>query len=373
MGKPQKPHGLPMPPQSFTAFSGARRAPRSRHRSFFCAFTMIFSDFIYLAVGLVMLVGLIGGSEKVVDHCVALMKQKGVSGGVLGLTVISIGTSLPEILTHIIASANIVTGQLTMDVASATVLGTNIGSDIVQQNLLVGVVALAGALRVSKRFLLRDMSALIGAAAMVWLLGLDGGLSRPEGAALVVAYGMYLAMVYFQRDQQTADDVEAAEADEELTRAAPAIHWTWIIGGLLVVVTCGHFALEAVDHFVQRFGLGGSLLGVAVIGVATALPELSTAIASVRRGQAGLSAGTLVGSNITNPLLAIGLGAVISTYTVPRVVIVYDLPVKVATAVMILLFFLRGRRLFRYQAILLIACYFAYLIVRFVLFPKDVF
>lgn len=316
------------------------------------------------------LAGLIAAAEKVVSHSVRVIEQKGISGGVLGLTVISIGTSLPEILTHVLASVNILTGELSRDVASATVLGMNIGSDIVQQTLLIGVVALFAAVRVTDTFLKRDFTALIAAALLLWLAALDGELSRVEAGILVAAYAGYLALLIMQRETATA----AVETESEEVEPAPTwVHAMWIGGGLLVVVVCGHFALQAVNHFVERYELSGSLIGVTVIGISTALPELSTALSSVRRKQHGLSLGTLVGSNITNPTLAIGIGALIAPYSVPQTVIVYDLPVKVFMAAIMLGLFVRDRRLSRAEAMLLVAAYFGYLAGRMYWFSVDVF
>lgn len=320
-----------------------------------------------ILLGLLSLAILIAGSEKVVRHAVTLMKQRGISGSFIGLAVISIGTSLPEVLTHVVASADILSGQIDPDVAAATVLGTNVGSDIAQQNLLVGIVALAGLLTFTKTLLYRDFGIMIGVATLVLAFGWNGWMSRIEGAVLVVGYGVYLALVYRQRSRN--DVAEAAETGGETEAWRD---WAWIVGGLVAIVIAGHFVLQAAEHLVARAGLAGSLIGVAVIGLATSLPELSTALASIRRGQSELSVGTLVGSNITNPMLALGLGMLISGYSVPTAIVEFDLPVKIGTAILIFVFLLSGRRLSRLESIILIGIYIAYLATRMWLYPEDV-
>jgi len=243
------------------------------------------------------LVGLVGGSEVVIRHCIRLMKERGLSGGFLGLTVISVATSLPELITHVVASLDILAGRLDARVASATVIGMSIGSDVVQQTLILGLVGCIGVLTPTRGNRWRDLPVLIGVAVAFWLAGLDGQLSRLEGAGFVAAYAGYLAWLYRER---RAEEPMERELDEPGKRTAAWKHALWIAGGLGVIVTAGHFMLGSVDHFVRTFGLGGSLLGVFLIGISTTLPELCTAITAMRRREASLSIGTLIGTNITN-------------------------------------------------------------------------
>ncbi|HXV63195.1 MAG TPA: ATP-binding protein [Vicinamibacteria bacterium] len=321
-------------------------------------------------LGLLSLAVLIGGSEKIVSHAAILMEQRGISGSFIGLAIISIGTSLPEILTHVIASTDILAGRIDPDVAAATVLGTNVGSDIAQQNLLIGIVALAGALTFTKTLLYRDFGIMIGVAALVLAFGWNGWLSRAQGAVLMAGYLVYLVVIYRSPSRdEAAEQVPPPETD---SRTDAWRHWTWIVGGLCAIVLAGHFVLQVAEHLVKRFELGGSLIGVSVIGLSTSLPELSTALASIRKGRSELSVGTLVGSNITNPMLALGLGMLISGYSVPDVVLEFDLPVKIGTAIVIFTFLLSGRRLSKLESVILIGMYVSYLASRMWLYPDDV-
>lgn len=331
------------------------------------------TDVYWAIAGLVGLVGLIAGAERVVEHAAGLMRQRGLSGGFIGLTVISVGTSLPEMLAHVVASVGITYGWRDMNVASATVLGMNVGSDIAQQTLLIGAVGLVGAVYVSRSFLRRDFVALVAAALFVWLMSMDGSISRIDGAILIVAYGSYLVLVYRQR--RVGDEVDklvAAESDEQVLPTWMRL--SWIIGGLLVIVLCGEVVLRSVERIVKDLDIGGSLIGVVIIGLATSVPELATAVTAIRKKQTGLSIGTLIGSNITNPTLGIGLGAVISSYTLPTAVLWYDMPVKVATGALILGSFVWDERLTKWESVTLLAIYVAYIAVRGWMFPgADVY
>jgi len=123
---------------------------------------------------------------------------------------------------------------------------------------------------------------------------------------------------------------------------------------------------------VTATGIGGSLIGVIVLGTASAMPELITALSGVKNGAHGISLGTLVGSNITNPLVAIGLGALISTFWVPRPVLAWDLPWEAVTGAILwaILWFTKGR-LNRVGAIYLIVLYAVYIVSRAVFFAVD--
>jgi cation:H+ antiporter len=129
--------------------------------------------------------------------------------------------------------------------------------------------------------------------------------------------------------------------------------------------------LDAASRLVAQLPVSASLFGVVILGVCAALPELMTALVAVFRGEKEISAGILIGSNITNPLLSAGLGAAISGYSVPAVAVWYDLPVKFATGGLLFVFLRRGARLGRGEAWILIVTYFAYLLLRGTLFPRD--
>jgi len=128
----------------------------------------------------------------------------------------------------------------------------------------------------------------------------------------------------------------------------------------------------AAERLVEMLPLSASFFGVLFLGMATALPELSTALVSISKGEKGLSAGVLIGSNVTNPLLGIGTGAMISQYSVPNVVTLYDLPVKILTAVVLYVFLLYQENLTRREALTLIVMFLLYLVARSRLFPEDV-
>ena len=129
--------------------------------------------------------------------------------------------------------------------------------------------------------------------------------------------------------------------------------------------------VQSAEFLVSQLSISASLFGVLMLGVAAALPELSTALIAAHKHKKDISTGVLIGSNVTNPLLGLGLGALISGYAVPNVVIFYDLPVKIGMALLIFYFLYRNEKLNKWEALILIKLFIVYLAVRGYFFPID--
>lgn len=322
----------------------------------------LITDFVIVIGGALLILGI---AEIVIRLTLRLARHYGLSGSFVGLTILSVGTSLFEITTHVVGSVRILREPASMNALSGLLLGSNIGSDIFQQNFVLPMVGLIGAVAIARRNLLKEIGALIAASALLWLACLGGAVTRLEGALLVGAYIAYL--VYLGRRQS---------ADAPVTRERLPPSRTPMVIGLIVLCFAGMAAiadpvLGAAQRLVAHLPMSASLFGVLVLGVCAALPELTTALVSMRKGQRDVSAGILIGSNITNPLFGAGLGALISGYTVPGVIVGYDLPVKILTGALLFVFLWRGRNLSRIQAFVLLASYFAYALLRGFFFPVD--
>jgi len=304
-------------------------------------------------------------AEMIVENSMRLAGHYGLSGTFIGLTVLSIGTSIPEILTHIIGSVNILQDPSSMNTLSGLLLGTNIGSDIFQQNFVMGIIGLFGAIIVIRKNLNVQVGALIGAAALVWLFALGGRINRIEGLLLVVAYIVYL--IYLKVINVREETIELNNLSKK------NILWAifLIIVGFIIMGFATNIVLKVSEVLVNFLPISASFFGIILLGIAAALPELSTSLIAVLRKKKGVSVGILIGSNITNPLFGIGLGALISEYTVPKVLVVYDLPVKIGTALLIYYFLWRNEQLNRWEAIVLMTLFIGYIILRVHFFPTD--
>ena len=327
-------------------------------------------------IGVIAIVFLVFVADKVVKRTIRLSKKLGISQMFLGLTALSIGTSLPEITTSAVGGFAILRGKMDPLIASGTVMGTSIGSDIVQQTFMFGLVGILAfvylkkPIHVSNDFIKEDGSMLIAVAFLLLLFSIDGKLSRLEGAILFFGYILYLWFLWRNEDKEKYNHQK--NKPDTKNKNGIFIDILYIALGILIVVFCAEYILKISEFFVKSYNIGSSLIGVMVIGVASALPELTTSVTAVLRGAPSISTGTLIGSNITNPAFATGLGAMISSLQVPRPVIVYDIPVKLITSI-IIIFFLRRKHMFtKNEAMVMIAIYFVYIFVRLRYFAVDV-
>lgn len=342
-------------------------------------------DFITQSLFLAIIFGVISIAILVYSSNVAVTKLTGLAGyfrlstTFMGVTVVSIATSIPEIAAHYTASFGILGKSLNYEVSSAVVLGANIGSDVIQQTLIMGlVVLLAGGLQFRRYFLWKSMIPMIVTTIMCIVLGIDGTYSRLDGAIL---FGSFLAYMYYlylderkhykEKDHGFGEEGEIPEGVPQTAKQA-TIDVVIAVLALLFTVGSAMITLQVTEVVVGKTGIGGSLIGVITLGVASALPELITALSGVRNGDSGISLGTLVGSNITNPLVAIGGGAIISTYWVPRPLVLWDLPWETLTGAIlwVVLWFNKGK-IGKWGSIYLIALYFVYLLSRMVFFAVD--
>jgi cation:H+ antiporter len=337
-----------------------------------------FSTPIIAVIGLAAIVVLVISANISVKKLVGIAAYYNLSSTFMGMTVFSLATSIPEITAHLTASAHMLGGSLDYKIGSAIVLGSNIGSDVVQQTLIMGVVVLlSGTLYFRRYFLWKSMIPMIGTTIMCIIMGWDGDYSRLDGALLFgtfIAYTYYLFIDERRHYKKEDNGIESAEIAENIPQNQKEVLVDAAVALLMLVVTifAAGYVLSITELIVMRTGIGGSLIGVVTLGIASAMPELITALAGIRHKENGVSLGTLVGSNITNPLVAIGGGALLSSYAVPRPLITWDLPWETVTGGILwaILWFSRGK-LKKGHAFYLIGMYFIYIVFRALFFSVD--
>lgn len=332
---------------------------------------------VNILAGLVGMVFLILAADQAVKRLIGLAAYFNLSTTFMGMTVVSLATSIPEITAHLTASAGILRGTMDPKIASAIVLGANIGSDVVQQTLILGmVVFFAGTLYFRRYFLWKSMLPMIGTTVMCIILGWDRYYSRLDGLILFgtfIAYTYYLyrdERKYYQKEDPSDTEAEKEDAPET---GGEALRWgIYATMAMAITIASADLVLRVTEGIVESTGVSGSLIGVMTLGIASALPELTTAISGIGNKEHGISLGTLVGSNITNPLVAIGGGALASGYWVPGPLVNWDLPWETGTGLILwsILWITKGR-LNKLGAIYLLMLYFVYIGLRFAFFAID--
>jgi cation:H+ antiporter len=317
-----------------------------------------------IALGGVALYTLVTAASKAIDSLLALARSYHVPESLIGLTIVAVGTSLPELSAHVTASAGIVSGVLDYEVTSAVVLGGNMGSSTTQQLLLFGILLLGyGQIELSTRTL-RDTFAPMALGLLLTLaLAMDGTVGRLDGVILLVAFVVYVGFSYVRREQSAPEGTPSANVPKDAGKAV-------LMLGL--VLASASILLAVIQDVTAGVLLGGSMIGVLTLGIASSFPEFSTVLDGMRRKTPVIAIGTLIGSNIVNPLIGFGLGGVVSTYYVPDAVIVWDLPFKIlAIGVLALYVYYRDGVLTRRMGVTMVGFYFVYIVGRMLLFPGQ--
>lgn len=236
---------------------------------------------------------LVFGGDRVVDGAAALARAADVSAFFVGVTVVAVGSSLPEIATSLYAAAY-GSGDL--------VVGHIVGSVTSQITLGVGVVALAAPLSVARHKTRVYGGGMLAAMAVMAVALQSGTITRTQGALMVLAYVGFLAVLAEHEDY--AEHVR--EADLSTRRAA-----AYVVVGLALVLAGGHLLVTSGQRLAAQAGVPSYLVGL-VTGLGTTAPEIAVSLVAVRRGRSGIAVGTLFGSNITDPLFSLGVGAALA-------------------------------------------------------------
>lgn len=262
---------------------------------------------------LVMLLGggvlLYFGAEWLVGGASGLAQKLGVPQLLIGLTVVAYGTSAPEIVVGVKAS---------LAGSGAITLGNVIGSNIANLGLILGITALIQPPAVAPEVAKREVPVLAMATMALPLVLLDGVVSRLEGAVLTAGAIIYTAsMVRAARGmraraaaavmEQAADVAGAPERSRSTARLSLTT-----VAGLGFLVLGGSLFVDGASGLARLIGMSERLIGLTVVAVGTSLPELATSVIAARRGHADIAVGNVVGSNVFNILISLGLAAVVA-------------------------------------------------------------
>jgi cation:H+ antiporter len=310
-------------------------------------------DFLILMSGVA---GLWLGTELTIGGAMAIARRHQLSEFFVGLVILSIGSDLPELAVAVDAGVKGLVGQD----ASGVVVGTSIGSVVAQLAFVLGLAAVISYLTLPRRFVLRHGAVLLAATALLFALAFDGHVSRLEGLVLVAAYGAYVLMLM---NGETAPD----EEPRSFAGGGPG-SWLALLAGLAVVIASSEFTVSSVVRIARDFDISEAVISVLIIGLGTSLPELSISISAILKKRTQLSVGNIIGSNVLDTLLPIGIAALISGVTFERSLLYFDLPFIFVLTALILGFFFTRPGVTRSEGVFILACYGAYVGVKLLQF-----
>lgn len=299
---------------------------------------------------------LIVGAEVMVRGGAELAARLGVGPIIIGLTVVSIGTSLPELAVGIVAAG---------EGSGALAVGNIAGTNIVNILLILGLSALLVPLSLQMRTIRFELPIMAAAAVLMWAMAIDGNMSRVDGAILVACAVAYtVAVIWSSRRESRQITEEFAGEYSAPPRSRTALHVVMTVGGIAVVVIGAEWLVDGAVGLARGFGVSDALIGLTVVAIGTSAPELVTTIVSTIRGERDIAIGNLIGSSIYNILFILGVTCLVPVngLALPDSLVRVDIPIMVAVAALCIPIFLSGRRVTRHEGAFMVGAYLAYLV-----------
>jgi len=313
----------------------------------------LIASFLFIAVGIVLLVI---GADALVSGASRIAQRFGIPPLIVGLTIVSIGTSMPEI-----------TVSTTAALAGSTelALGNVVGSNIFNVLLILGIAALILPLSVQISVIRQEVPVMIGFSLLLFALILDGSLSAIESGLLLILGIAYLLLLVVQarRAARAGRDVavDLPDATGWLARVpAPLL----MVIGLVGLVSGAQLLVQGASAIALSFGVSELVVGLTVVAIGTSLPEVAASVAAVLRGERDLAIGNVVGSNVFNIALCLGLAGLVapSGLLAPAQLIGFDLRFMVVVAIVLLPLIFTGYGVSRLEGALLLCWCAIYLV-----------
>lgn len=315
--------------------------------------------FKYIALCIAGVVLLYFGAEFLIRGGVAVAKKLGVSPLLIGLTLVAFGTSAPELVVSIQAA---LTNQ--GDIA----VGNVIGSNICNIALILGLCAVLKPIATNTKLFKLDMPLMFGSGILFTIFyWLDGrGINFWQGTVLVTILIVYLAWSFYQ-DKKSGGGEFSAAAEEEAGDKTVAVPWALLMvaGGLAGLILGAKSFVASAVFFARALGVSQAVIGLTIVAIGTSLPELATSVVAVIKGERDIAVGNVVGSNIFNILVIMGIAPMVSTLHAPNVSMI-DLGVMLFCSVILFPMMLTGRRISRGEGAFLLLVYVAYTVWLFV-------
>lgn len=302
------------------------------------------------------IIGLIGlwlGTKWVISAALGIANLFKLSHGFVGVAILAVGTDLPEVFVTLKASLL----QLSGVESSGIITGNAIGSSISQITVILGIAALLLTFKMPKSELILNGIFLLLSVVLVYVFGHDGNITRVEGILLIITYLLYYYLLLRNnKDETTAQNEGAPDSIPKII--------LFLIAGLIVLIGSSHLVVENAMKLAKAWGVEQSFVGIAVIGLGTSLPELAVSIGAAIKKSAAMSVGNVIGSNIFDGLIPIGLGASITDVKLESGFLRIDLPLLFFSSLLVIIFLMTKKGMSRLEGITLILIYLAYITLK---------
>lgn len=303
------------------------------------------------------LVLLIAGGESLVRGASRLAARIGIAPLVIGLVVVSAATSAPEL--------SVTVGAVIREDPGLAV-GNVVGSNIANVLLILGISALILPLIVKRQLVRFDIPVMIGITVLFLVLALDGEIGQVDGVLLFAAVVVHVVLSFTisKRDPEVAASVAVEVTDKPEASAVKSIVLSilFVLAGIGLLVGGATFLVEGASNIARGFGVSSLVIGLTVVAIGTSLPELATSIIAVRKGERDLAVGNIVGSNIFNIGVVLGVPAILfpAGIPVPPAAIALDIPLMLAAALALVPIAFTGFVIARWEGLVFVGLYVAY-------------
>ncbi|MDE9485660.1 calcium/sodium antiporter [Xenorhabdus bovienii] len=317
--------------------------------------------FLTIALLITGLILLVYGSDRLVYGAAVFARSLKIPPYIVGLTIMGIGTSLPELMVSITAA---------QDGLPNMAIGNAIGSNITNLLLITGAASLIRPITVKSDILRRELPLMLLITAFVGYILAGSYLSRLDGIVLLLTALFFIALMIKMTTVSQDDGLDSytQEREAELpVEGNKGIALLWVVLGLIILPISTRMMIDNAAVVARIYGISELIIGLTILAVGTSLPELATSIAAAIKGENDMAMGNIIGSNVFNITLVLGIPGILSPSVISPQAFSRDFWVMMAASVLFTIFCLgRKHRLNRLNGVLLLGCFIAYFVVLFV-------
>ena len=299
-------------------------------------------DILLIIIGVVLV---LKGADFLTEGASALARRMHVPEIVIGLTIVAAGTSAPELFVSVVSALN-----GTPDLA----VGNVVGSNTMNCMLIVGCAAMVAPMTISRSTVRKDIPFAVMASILLTCIALDNYLGRVDGIILLLGFVVFMAYTLLQAKNGQA------EPQTEVRQLNPWLSLLFLVIGLAMLVAGSNVFVGSASSVAAALGISEGVIGLTVVAGGTSLPELATSVVAARKGQSAIAIGNVIGSNVFNILLILGMTAVISPLQIEGINTT-DMAVMLISVILVWLFSFTRFTVERWEGALLVGGYLAYL------------
>ena len=298
-------------------------------------------DVVLIVVGVALV---LFGADRLTEGASALARRMNVPEIIIGLSIVAAGTSAPELFVSLVSAL-----KGTPDLA----VGNVVGSNTMNAMLIVGCAAMVAPMTISRSTVKKDIPFSVGASVLLILLAVDSFLGRVDGIILLLGFAVFMAYTLMQAKTGSTDEVQA--------ETSPV--WkniVYLVGGLLGLVLGSNLFVDSASSVAYALDISEGVVGLTVVAGGTSLPELATSVVAARKGQSAIAIGNVIGSNVFNILLILGLTATISPMEIEGITTI-DMAVMLISVALVWMFSFTRYTVERWEGAVLVGGYLVYL------------